>query len=65
MSVPDFVVDLLLPETDRTVAIQWIVMTLFWTAVFVAARHQSRDLRTFLFGLAMVNLAWFAARTIH
>ena len=61
----DFVVDLLLPSTDRTVAIQWAVMGAFWSVLLLVTRRASRDVRTFLFGLAMLNLAWFAARTVH
>ena len=64
-AVPDFIVDLLLPATDRAVAIQWSIMIPFWIVALVAVRRQSRDIRTFVLGLAVINLAWFAARTIH
>ncbi len=57
--------DLFLPPTDRAVAIQWAVMAPFWIAVLVATRRRNKDVRTFLMGLAMINLAWFAARTLH
>jgi hypothetical protein len=60
-----FILDVLLPKTDRTVAIQWAIMAPFWLAMFWATRRQSKDIRTFVFGLAMLNLAWFAARTVH
>jgi hypothetical protein len=63
--VPEFLLDLLLPKTDRVVFIQWTVMAPFWLAVIVATRRQSKDIRTFVYGLAMINLAWFAARTVH
>ena len=63
--MPDVVVDLLLPTTDRAVLIQWMVMVPFWLFVLVAVRRQDKDVRTFVLGLAMVNLAWFAARTVH
>ena len=64
--MPDVIMDLLLPPTDRAVAIQWLVMVPFWIIVIlVAARRANPDIRTFVVGLAMVNLAWFAARTIH
>ena len=63
--MPELLLDLLLPETDRGVAIQWLVMVPFWAVVLVVTRRRSKDVRTFLVGLAMINLAWFAARTIH
>ena len=67
--VPDvmgeFLLDVLLPKTDRIVAIQWAVMTPFWLVMFWLTRRQPKDIRTFVYGLAMLNLAWFAARTVH
>ena len=64
-AVPEFLLDLLLPATDRAVAIQWSIMIPFWVVALVAVRRQNRDVRTFVLGLAIINLAWFAARTIH
>ena len=61
----DFFLDLVLPKTDRVVAIQWIVMSVVWTIALIAVRAQSRDIRHFVLGLAVFNLAWFAARTVH
>ena len=61
----EFFLDILLPKTDRMVFIQWIVMAMFWAITFVATRGWSKDTRTFVYGLAMLNLAWFAARTVH
>jgi hypothetical protein len=61
----DFLLDLVLPPSDRAVMIQWAVMVPFWLAVLVVTRHRSKDTRTFIIGLAVLNLAWFAARTIH
>ncbi len=61
----DFLLDLALPRTDRVVFIQWIVMGVFWVGVFVATRAKSRDIRQFILGIAMLNLAWFAFRTVH
>lgn len=63
--MPDALVDLLLPATDRAVAIQWAVMVPFWILALVAVRGRDRDIRTFVVGLAVINLAWFAARTVH
>ncbi len=61
----EFLLDLLLPKTDRVVAIQWAIMTPFWLLTFWLTRRQPKDIRTFIYGLAMLNLAWFAARTVH
>lgn len=61
----ELLLDLALPKTDRGVFIQWIIMGAFWPVVLLATRKASKDVRTFTFGLAMLNLAWFAARTIH
>ncbi len=61
----EFLLDLALPETDRAVAIQWIVMGAVWAVALVAVRTRSRDIRHFVLGLAVFNLAWFAARTVH
>ncbi|MDW3179682.1 MAG: hypothetical protein R8J94_19985 [Acidimicrobiia bacterium] len=63
--MPDFLLDLLLPKTDRIVAIQWLVMTPFWLIMIVLTRKLQKETRLFVYGLAMMNLAWFAARTIH
>ena len=63
--MPELLLDLLLPKTDRGVALQWSIMLPFWLIVFVVTRHQSRDIRMFIYGVAMLNLAWFGARTIH
>jgi len=63
--VSDFLLDLALPRSDRVVFIQWIVMAIVWAAVFIGTRHRSRDIRLFLAGIAMLNLAWFALRTVH
>ena len=61
----DFVLDQLLPATDRAVAVQWAVMIPVWLLAIVLVRGATKDIRTFVIGLAMLNLAWFAARTIH
>lgn len=61
----DFFVDLALPKTDRAVAIQWAVMVPVWLAVFFFTRKRSKDARLFIYGVAMLNLAWFAFRTVH
>lgn len=60
-----FLRDLALPKTDRMVTIQWIVMAIFWIGPLLWARGQDRDIRHFVWGLAMMNLAWFAFRAVH
>jgi hypothetical protein len=61
----DFLLDLVLPPSDQAVMIQWAVMVPFWLVVLGVTRHRSKDTRTFIIGLAVLNLAWFVARTIH
>ncbi len=61
----EFLLDLALPETDRVVAIQWIVMGAVWAVALFSVRRRDRDIRHFVLGLAVFNLAWFAARTVH
>ena len=63
--VGEFLLDLLLPKTDQGVFIQWGVAALVWPVVLFFARNASKDVRTFVIGLAVLNIAWFAARTIH
>ena len=64
-SVRDFLLDLALPKTDRIVAIQWLVMTPIWLVIIALTWRQERDICHFVWGCAMLNLAWFAARTVH
>lgn len=61
----ELLLDLALPETDRGVAAQWIVMGVVWAVVIASTWRQTRDVRHFVWGLAMLNLAWFALRTVH
>ena len=44
----DLLLDLLLPKTDRTVAIQWIVATVVWITAIWLVRKQDRDIRHFV-----------------
>ena len=60
-----FLVDLALPKTDTMVFIQWGVMVPLWILAFYASRKMSKDARLFIYGIAMLNLAWFAFRTVH
>ncbi len=57
--------DLLLPETDQGAVIQWVVMAVFWLVVAYLTRRWRQEHRLFVGGLAMLNIAWFAARTLH
>lgn len=61
----ELLLDLVLPETDRGVAIQWLVMMPVWLAAVVLVRRQPREVKQFVWGLVMLNLGWFAARSIH
>lgn len=61
----EFLLDVFLPKTDRIVLIQTIVMAGFWAIVIPLTWRKDRDIRHFVWGLAMLNVAWFAARTIH
>ena len=63
--MPQFLVDLALPKTDSMVFVQWAVMIPFWGLVFFGIRKLSKDTRLFFYGVAMLNLAWFACRTVH
>ncbi len=63
--MPEFLLDLLLPKTDRAVTIQWAIMAPVWLIVIVLTRKMQKDTRLFIYGLAMLNLAWFGARAIH
>lgn len=61
----DLLLDLLLPRTDRAAITQWIVMGIVWAIAVVATWRWRKEYRLFVYGLAMANLAWFAARTVH
>lgn len=61
----EILLDLLLPKTDRTVFIQWAIAGALWPFALFVTRKASKDVRTFVYGVAILNLAWFAARTIH
>lgn len=57
--------DILLPRTDAGVLFQWIVMIPIWIFAVIRTRKWPRDYRHFVYGLIMVNLAWFAIRAAH
>ena len=61
----EFLTGLALPKTDAMVFVQWAVMVPMWLIVFVVTRKRSKDARLFIYGLAMLNLAWFALRAVH
>ena len=61
----DALLDFLLPETDRGAITQWIVMGVLWAAALVATRQWRSEYRVFLAGLFVINVAWFAVRTVH
>jgi len=57
--------DVVLPKTDRTVAIQWAVMGPIWLFAIALSWQLERDIRHFIWGLCTINLAWFLARMVH
>ena len=57
--------DILLPRTDAGVLFQWIVMIPIWLFAVFRTRKWDRDYRHFVYGLIMMNLAWFAIRAVH
>ncbi len=63
----NFLLDLALPRTDSAVYVQTVVMSVFWIVVIAGAFaiRARREYRTFVLGLAVINFAWFAARTVH
>ncbi len=63
--MPEALRDILLPRTDEAVFLQWIIMIPVWLIAVVRTRKWARDYRHFVWGLIMVNLAWFAIRAAH
>ncbi len=63
----NFLLELALPRTDAGVYVQTIVMGVFWALLLLAVvvLRVRREYRTFAVGLAVINFAWFAARTVH
>lgn len=60
----DLLVDLALPRTDAGAFTQAAVaLPLFGLALWHVRRN--RDVLTFVAGLAMMTVAWFALRTLH
>lgn len=67
MGVREIIVELALPRTDAGVYAQTIAMTIVWAVVIsaVVLLRARSEYRTFAIGLAVINFAWFAARTVH
>ena len=61
----DLLLDIALPRTDAGVAAQWIAIAVIWPVALVAVRNRSRDIKLFVVGLAVLNVALFALRTVH
>ncbi|MGI9601632.1 MAG: hypothetical protein ACR2QE_07100 [Acidimicrobiales bacterium] len=61
----DFILELALPRTDAGVAVQWAVMVPVWVIALVVTRRADPDIRRFVLGLVLFNLAWFVVRTLH
>ena len=60
----DWLLDLVLPRSDRAVAIQLIVVVPLFLMWIVLARR-NRDHLLLAVGVAVITLAWFALRTLH
>jgi len=63
--VSEFLLDIVLPKTDRVVAIQWLVMGPIWLFAVASSWGHDRDIRHFIQGLCLITFAWFLARMIH
>jgi len=61
----EFALDIVLPKTDRIVAIQWAIMGPIWLFVIALSWQYERDIRHFLWGICVINFAWFLARMVH
>ena len=61
----EFLLDIVLPKTDRIVGIQWAIMGPIWLFAIGYSWQTERDVRHFIWGLCMINFAWFMARMIH
>ena len=61
----EFLLDVVLPKTDRVVAIQWAAMGPIWLVLIALSWQYDRDIRHFLWGITLINFAWFLARMIH
>ncbi len=57
-------IDLLLPRTDKGVAVQAIVAIAVFGFVLARVRRD-RELRIFVAGLAVLTAGWFALRALH
>ncbi len=56
--------DLLLPSTDRTVAVQWLVVVVI-TVVLVIAVRRERALVLLVLGMSSCVIGFFGLRMIH
>ncbi|MGH9185181.1 MAG: hypothetical protein ACRD0U_05100 [Acidimicrobiales bacterium] len=60
----DFLFDLALPRTDAGAFAQAAIAVPVFAVVLWRVRH-SREILTFVTGVATVTFAWFALRTLH
>lgn len=61
----ELLLDVVLPETDRAVGIQWAVMGPIWLFAVGYSWGCERNIRHFVQGLCLITFAWFLARMIH
>lgn len=40
-------------------------MVIIWVVVLLVTRRLRHEYRLFIAGLIMINIAWFAVRTVH
>ena len=61
----DLLLEVALPRTDKGVAVQWIVAAAIWPVALLSVRNQNRDIKLFVVGLIVMNIALFSLRTVH
>ena len=57
--------DIVLPRTDRIVAIQWAIMGPLWLFFVGLSWGYERDIRHFIQGVCLITFSWMLARMIH
>ena len=57
--------DIVLPRTDRMVAIQWAIMGPLWLFFVGLSWGYDRDIRHFIQGVCLITFSWMLARMIH
>lgn len=63
--VPDWLLDLLLPTTDRAATTQWLVAAVVFAGLLPVAFRRNREVGLLVTGIATCTLAWFLIRMAH